>query len=64
MSVSDIVSTKVEARYFERWSTGYWSSGLALTMKDGSEWFHPYTGKNPIKLKEKRENSYVQFYCR
>lgn len=52
--ISDIVSIKVEAKYFDYGGGfGRYISGETLEMKDGSRWFHPYTGGAPLRLVSK-----------
>lgn len=45
-AIDDIVSIQRTTRYYEEGDRTL--PGEALTMKDGSTWFHPYTGGRPI----------------
>lgn len=52
MSIADIVridaSQRREVR--TRYGARYWAYGEVLTMRDGTQWLHPYSGGAPIKL--------------
>lgn len=38
-------------------SVAYSALGEIVTMKDGSQWLHPWTGAAPRKLREKDDGS-------
>lgn len=53
MSIHNIVSSK--SGYFSIRESGDYTSlksGLFLKMKDGTTWFHPYTGAKPTQLSD------------
>ena len=54
--MSDIVSVRIgslwrEMRYFPGFGDN--ERGEFVTMKDGSEWFHPYNGRAPRCVRER-----------
>jgi hypothetical protein len=60
MSVSEIVSARIgslwrESRHFP--GSGDLERGEFLTMRDGSEWFHPYNGRAPRCVRAAMEDS-------
>jgi hypothetical protein len=55
MSVNEIIREEWVTLTFHpsRYPVGHLltSGGLLLTMKDGSQWFHPSTGHDPVQIK-------------
>jgi hypothetical protein len=56
--IDNIVSTKHIRRFLareERYENGQiwqeWQTGIILTMKDGSRWFHSDSGHKPVRLR-------------
>lgn len=48
---SEILQVTEGYRVFKRSALGRrWTTGSLVTMKDGSLWFHPYSGAAPKKL--------------
>lgn len=48
----DIVSIEYRVmRYsYSDWGRVFYEPGELLTMLDGSQWFHPYTGAKPVQI--------------
>lgn len=53
MAIADIVTSERVTRFVRRysWSEGEHRAGQLLTMRDGSRWFHPYDGSQPVQEK-------------
>lgn len=52
-AIDDIVSNEKTVQYVPSpWGGGENVGGYLLTMKDGSQWFHPSSGAKPIQMRE------------